>query len=558
MADKADSEEDLQSFIHERRHQIFPALTQAQMDVIGRYGERRRFPPGQVLFTQGDRHISAYAIVSGSIQIERNTALKSRVIGTFGPGMLSGDIGTLAGRAAVTTARTVSDCEMIVIDEESLRALVITEADLSELIMRAYILRRVAFIQDKEGGGVIVFGSHQTGSALALREFLGRNAQPAAYFDADEHEAAAGLMERFGITIDDLPAVVTTGGAVLKKPSNREVADAVGISPDDLNGRQFDLAVVGAGPAGLAAAVYGASEGLNVVVLDTKAAGGQAGTSSKIENYFGFPTGISGVALAGRGLSQARKFGAEVAVPIEVTSLNCEADKSFDIQLDNGDSIRARSVVVATGARYRKPSIPDLERYEGRGIYYNASFMEATFCTKEDVIIVGGGNSAGQAAVFLSSHARHVHIVVRADGLAASMSQYLIQRIQAAGNITLHSRTQIVELQGDEKLQCVMCQTNGEAPKAFEVQHVFLFLGAEPNTSWLSNCVTLDDNAFVLTGPQINSKDWPLERAPHYLETSHPGVFAVGDVRSGSVKRVAAAVGEGAAAIQALHQFLAE
>jgi thioredoxin reductase (NADPH) len=558
MADTPSSEEELQSFIHARRHQIFPTLTPAQMEVMGRYGERRRFPPDQVLFTQGDRHISAYVIVSGSLQIERSTAIKSRVIGTFGPGMLSGDIGTLAGRAAVATARTMTDCEMIVIDEESLRALVITEADLSELIMRAYILRRVAFIQDKDGGGVIVFGSHHTGSALGLREFLGRNAQPAAYFDVDEHEAAAGLMERFGITINDIPAVVTNGGVVLKKPSNREVADALGISPDNLNGRQFDLAVVGAGPAGLAAAVYGASEGLNVVVLDTKAAGGQAGTSSKIENYFGFPTGISGVALAGRGLSQARKFGAEVAVPIEVTSLNCEADKSFDIELDNGDRIRARSVVVATGARYRKPSIPELERYEGRGIYYNASFMEATFCTKEDVIIVGGGNSAGQAAVFLSGHARHVHIMVRSEGLAASMSQYLIQRIQAAGNITLHSRTQIVELQGEEKLQCVMCRTNGEEPKAFEVQHVFLFLGAEPNTSWLSNCVKLDDKAFVLTGPQVDAKNWPLERAPHYLETSHPGVFAVGDVRSGSVKRVAAAVGEGAAAIQALHQFLAE
>jgi len=365
-------------------------------------------------------------------------------------------------------------------------------------------------------------------------------------------------MERFGITTDDIPAVITPGGTVLKKPSNRAVADAMGMSPDDLAGKCFDLAVVGAGPAGLAAAVYGASEGLNVVVLDTKAAGGQAGTSSKIENYFGFPTGISGVALAGRGLSQARKFGAEVAVPIEVTALNCKAGKSFDIDLDNGDRIHARSIVIATGARYRKPSIHNLEQYEGRGVYYNASFMEATFCTKEDVIIVGGGNSAGQAAVFLSGHARHVHIMVRANGLAASMSQYLIQRIEAAGNITLHSNTQIVELRGEEKLQCVMCRTRDEAPKAFDVGHLFLFLGAEPNTAWLRDCVKLDDKAFVLTGPQIEAQNWTLERAPHYLETSHPGVFAVGDVRSGSVKRVAAAVGEGAAAIQALHQYLAE
>ncbi|HWT73095.1 MAG TPA: FAD-dependent oxidoreductase, partial [Oxalicibacterium sp.] len=332
-----------------------------------------------------------------------------------------------------------------------------------------------------------------------------------------------------------------------------------GLSPDNLGGRCFDIAVVGAGPAGLAAAVYGASEGLNVVVLDIKAAGGQAGTSSKIENYFGFPTGISGVALAGRGLSQARKFGAEVAVPFEVKTLTCGGrGQPFDIELDNGDCVHARAIVVASGARYRKPQIADLARYEGRGIYYNASYMEATFCSAADVIIVGGGNSAGQAAVFLSGHARHVHIMVRSSGLAASMSQYLIQRIEAADNITLHTHTQIVELQGEDKLRCVLCQTSDQPPRPYEVEHVFLFLGAEPNTGWLNDCVKLDDKSFVLTDAHIPAGAWPLERAPYYLETSQPGVFAVGDVRSGSVKRVAAAVGEGAAAIQAVHQFLVE
>ena len=558
MSETSDSEAALQSFFQARHHQLFPALTEAQIELMGKYGERRRFPADHVLFTQGERHISMYVIVAGTIQIERGTALRSRTLGTFGEGMFTGDIGTLAGRAAVATAITQTECEMIVVDEECLRALVVAEANLSELIMRAYILRRVAFIQDKDGSGVIVFGSRQSAHSLNLREFLSRNAQPAAYFEVEQHESAAALMERFDITLADIPAVVTAGSVVLKKPSNRELADALGMSPDNLNGKQFDLAVVGAGPAGLAAAVYGASEGLSVVVLDTKAAGGQAGTSSKIENYFGFPTGISGVALAGRGLSQARKFGAEVAVPIEVTSLDCRGGQSFDIALDNGDHIRARSVVIATGARYRKPAIHNLQHYEGRGIYYNASFMEATFCTNEDVILVGGGNSAGQAAVFLSSHARHVHIMVRSSGLAASMSQYLIQRIEAAPNITLHAYTQIVDLKGEDKLQCVMCQTKDEAPKAYNVEHVFLFLGAEPNTSWLNNCVKLDDKEFVLTGPQVQGVDWPLERPPHHLETSNPGIFAVGDVRSGSVKRVAAAVGEGSAAIQALHQFLAE
>lgn len=558
MSDTPDSEAVLQSFFQARRHQLFPALTAAQVELMSKYGERRRFPADHVLFTQGERHISMYVIVAGTIQIERGTALRSRALGTFGEGMFTGDIGTLAGRAAVATAITQTECEMIVVDEECLRALVVAEADLSELIMRAYILRRVAFIQDKDGSGVIVFGSRQSAHSLNLREFLSRNGQPAAYFEVEQHESAAALMERFDISLADIPAVVTPGSVVLKKPSNRELADALGMSADNLNGKQFDLAVVGAGPAGLAAAVYGASEGLSVVVLDTKAAGGQAGTSSKIENYFGFPTGISGVALAGRGLSQARKFGAEVAVPIEVTSLDCRAGKMFDIALDNGDHIQARSVVIATGARYRKPSIHNLERYEGRGIYYNASFMEATFCTNEDVILVGGGNSAGQAAVFLAGHARHVHIMVRSSGLAASMSQYLIQRIEAAPNIKLHTHTQIVDLKGEDKLQCVMCQTRDETPKAFNIEHVFLFLGAEPNTSWLNKCVKLDDKEFVLTGPQVQGIEWPLERPPHHLETSNPGIFAVGDVRSGSVKRVAAAVGEGSAAIQALHQFLAE
>ncbi|MEZ0316318.1 MAG: NAD(P)/FAD-dependent oxidoreductase, partial [Methylophilaceae bacterium] len=315
--------------------------------------------------------------------------------------------------------------------------------------------------------------------------------------------------------------------------------------------------VVGAGPGGLAAAVYAASEGLSVLVLDAKAPGGQAGSSSKIENYFGFPTGISGQALAGRGISQARKFGAEVAVPVEVSKLICGVDKKFNIQLDNGEEVFARAMVIATGARYRKPALPGLEKFEGRGVYYGASFMEATFCSKLEVIVNGGGNSAGQAAVFLAGHAKHVHIVVRGPGLAASMSHYLIQRIEAAHNITLHTHTEIEGLQGDTNLEIVQLRRAGESVRELPIGHVFLFLGAEPNTGWLSDCVKLDANGFVLTGPDAKNQDWPLERAAYFLETSRPGIFAVGDVRSGSVKRVAAAVGEGSAAIQSLHAFLA-
>jgi thioredoxin reductase (NADPH) len=543
-----------------RRHQIFPCMTEAQFDVLARYGERRSFAAGTVLFEQGQRHIPMFVIISGGVEVSRGSALGSHVIGTHGPGSFTGEAGTLAGRAAVATGRTVTDCVALVIEEEALRTLVITEAELSETIMRAYILRRVAFIAD-QAGGVILIGSQDSEHTLRLREFMTRNGQPAAYFDIAQHTETAALMQRFGIAAADIPAVVTPQGQVLARPSLRELADATGNSPDSLDGRQFDVAVVGAGPGGLAAAVYAASEGLRVVVLDAKAPGGQAGTSSKIENYFGFPTGISGQALAGRGLSQARKFGAEVAVPFTVTDIDCGAGADgYDIGLDSGERLRARAIVIATGARYRKPELAELERFEGRGVYYNASFMEATFCANEDVVVVGGGNSAGQAAVFLSSHARHVHIVVRGAGLAASMSHYLIQRIEAAPNITLHTGTRVVALEGDSHLEQLRIEKNGEAARALAVRGLFLFLGAEPNTAWLGDCVALDAGRFVLTGPALalglTAGAWPLAREPHFLETSRPRIFAVGDVRAGSVKRVAAAVGEGASAVQSLHQVL--
>ncbi len=537
-----------------RHHQIFPKLDDKQFAVLERYGERRRLKAGDVLFAEGDRHIPMFAIVSGTIELSRGAGDKYRALGAHGPGSFTGEVGTLAGRGAVTTARTTSDCEVVVIDEESLRALVVAEAELSEMIMRAFILRRVAFIQDQHGG-VMVIGSSASWSTLVLRHFLSRNAQPSAYFDIVEHEEARDLLERHGATEDDIPVVITLQGEVLKRPTNRAGADAIGLSPDRLNGERFDVVVVGAGPAGLAAAVYAASEGLRVAVLDTKAPGGQAGTSSKIENYFGFPTGISGQALAGRGLSQCRKFGAEVGVPIEVLGIDCKDAPPFHLRLNYEEHVYARAVVIATGARYRKPLLARLEEFQGRGIYYSATYMEAAYCANEELIIVGGGNSAGQAAVFLSGFARHVHIVIRSDGLAASMSNYLIRRIEAAANITVHLRTQIVELKGEAQLESIRWDSQGTIEEK-PIRHVFLFLGAQPNTGWLGDCVALDKNGFVLTGPDA-AHQWPSERPPHFLETSRPGIFAVGDVRSGSVKRVAAAVGEGAAAIQSLHQYLA-
>jgi thioredoxin reductase (NADPH) len=537
-----------------RYHQVYPTLDERQLAILEGYGKRRKLKPNDILYSEGDRHTGMFAILSGTIEASRASVQGPRLLGTHGPGSFTGEVATLAGRAAVATTRAISDCEVIVIDEESLRALVIAEAELSETIMRAYILRRVAFIQGQHVG-VVVIGSTSSGPTLRLRHFLSRNGQPSAYFDIVDHAEAKELLTHYDATEADIPVVITLQGSVLRQPSHRAVADAIGLSPDRLNGEHFDLVVVGAGPAGLAAAVYAASEGLKVAVLDAKAPGGQAGTSSKIENYFGFPTGISGQALAGRGLSQCRKFGAEVGVPIEALTIDCTDPQSFYIGLNQDECVYARAVVIATGARYRKPDLPRLEHFEGRGIYYSATFMEGAFCNNEELIVVGGGNSAGQAAVFLARFASHVHVVIRGDGLSASMSTYLIRRINATANITLHTRTQIVELCGESRLDGIRWNRQ-EQIEHKPIRHVFLFLGAQPNTRWLGDCVALDKDGFVLTGADT-CEQWTADRPPHDLETSRPGVFSAGDARSGSVKRVAAAVGEGAAAIQAVHQYLA-
>ncbi|MDB5833057.1 MAG: FAD-binding protein [Caballeronia sp.] len=537
-----------------RYHQVYPTLDERQLAILEGYGKRRKLKPNDILYSEGDRHTGMFAILSGTIEASRASVQGPRLLGTHGPGSFTGEVATLAGRAAVATTRAISDCEVIVIDEESLRALVIAEAELSETIMRAYILRRVAFIQGQHVG-VVVIGSTSSGPTLRLRHFLSRNGQPSAYFDIVDHAEAKELLTHYDATEADIPVVITLQGSVLRQPSHRAVADAIGLSPDRLNGEHFDLVVVGAGPAGLAAAVYAASEGLKVAVLDAKAPGGQAGTSSKIENYFGFPTGISGQALAGRGLSQCRKFGAEVGVPIEALTIDCTDPQSFYIGLNQDECVYARAVVIATGARYRKPDLPRLEHFEGRGIYYSATFMEGAFCNNEELIVVGGGNSAGQAAVFLARFASHVHVVIRGDGLSASMSTYLIRRINATANITLHTRTQIVELCGESRLDGIRWDRQ-EQIEHKPIRHVFLFLGAQPNTRWLGDCVALDKDGFVLTGADT-CEQWTADRPPHDLETSRPGVFSAGDARSGSVKRVAAAVGEGAAAIQAVHQYLA-
>jgi thioredoxin reductase (NADPH) len=544
-----------------RREQVLPRLDERQIANLMQFGERRHYRAGEILFSQGDRHVGMFVVLSGRIDIVRDTIAGEELLVTYETGGFSGEIGLLSGRGSIASCRAREDCEVLVIDEASLRRIVVTHAELSELIMRAYILRRVAMLEASTAPITLV-GSRFASETHRLRQFLLRNGQPHAYLDLVEDADTKAVLERFGITEDELPVAITGQGQVLRGPSIGTLADAIGLSPERLDGRVVDVAVIGAGPAGLAAAVYAASEGLSVVVLDAKGPGGQAGTSSKIENYFGFPTGISGQALAGRGFVQAEKFGAEVAIPRRVTGFEC-ASVRLTVKVDETERLGARCVVVATGAHYRKPGLPGLERFEGRGIYYAAAFMEAQLCADREVIVVGGGNSAGQATVFLSRYARHVHVLVRSSGLAASMSDYLVQRIASAPNVTLHTETELVSLHGGDGLESVRWRHRGSgAIEEHPIQHVFLFCGAVPNTEWLEDCLILDGTGFIKTGADLTADDlregeWPLERPPMRLETSHPGVFAVGDVRSGSVKRVAAAVGEGSTAVQLIHQFLA-
>lgn len=561
MSETTNSPANPGSVLDSRWQQLFPKLGPNQLHALEAYGERRRYAAGDILFQQGDRHIPMFVLLSGVIAVSRETIGGPVALVEHEAGDFTGEIGVLAGRASAVTGRARTECEVLVINDASLRVLIVSHAELSELIMRAFILRRVALIQEKYGG-IVIIGCQHSGDTHRLKEFLRRNGQPFSFLDVDQDAETAVLLERFDVSAEQLPVVVCGQRDLLRNPSNRDLADAIGSGPERLEGKGYDTVVVGAGPAGLAAAVYAASEGLHVAVLDAMAPGGQAGTSSKIENYFGFPTGISGEALVLRGFTQAQKFGAEVAVPVEARNLNCAGENTITIELDNGERLHARSIIIATGARYRKPPLPNLDAYEGNGIYYGASFTEAMLCKNQDVIVVGGGNSAGQAAVFLAGHASHVHMLVRGKSLAGSMSHYLIQRIDAAENITLHTETEIVELIGDGALEHIKWKHRDDLPEEHGIRYVFMFLGAEPNTAWLGGCVLLDRQGFVITGAPllqagVDCFRWPLERPPSPYETSHPGIFAVGDVRSGSVKRVAAAVGEGSAAVQSLHAFLA-
>ena len=546
--------------LENRREQMFPRFTAAQIERLRPLGQCRHATAGTILFEQGDATPNFYVVISGALEIVQPADGEEIPITVHHPGEFTGEVNMLSGRRTLVRGRMREQGDLLVISPEALRKVVQTDSEISEILMRAFILRRVALIADKRGEAVVI-GSSLSAATLRIREFLTRNGQPHTYVDVEKDPGVQALLDRFQITIHDVPVLICRYDRVLKNPTNEEVADCLGLNAGIEQTHIHDLIVVGAGPAGLAAAVYGASEGLDVFVLETNAPGGQAGSSSKIENYLGFPTGISGQALAGRAFTQAQKFGAEIAIARSAATLRCE-QRPYEIELSNGSTVKGRTVMIATGAQYRKIELPELPRFEGVGVYYAAGPLEAQFCTGDEVIVVGGGNSAGQAAVFLSSTARHVHVMVRGKGLTDTMSRYLIQRIETSKNITLRPYTQITALEGEGRLEGVrFVDARNNETMTLPVRHVFLMTGALPNTAWLEGCVALDDKGFVKTGPDLRPDEltaWPLKRPPYLLETNRPGVFAVGDVRSNSVKRVASAVGEGSISIQLVHRVLAE
>jgi thioredoxin reductase (NADPH) len=545
-----------------RYEQTFPTLTPQEIARVRRFGEPRSYRHGERLFETGKPGPGMFIVMSGHVAItQRDGFGHVTPIIDQGPGQFLAEIGQLSGRVALVDGHAEGDVETLLISPERLRALLVAEADLGERIMRALILRRVSLIRDGAGGPVLI-GPSDSAGVIRLQGFLTRNGYPHHLLDPVADPDAAELIARYSPSQADWPLVVALDGAVLRNPSESELARAMRMIRALPRDKVYDVAIVGSGPAGLSTAVYAASEGLAVAVCDTRAFGGQAGASARIENYLGFPTGISGHALTARAFNQAQKFGAEMMIPVEVKSLDCShEDGAFGLKLDNGDVLRARSVVVASGARYRRPGIENLADFEGRGVWYWASPIEARLCTDQDVVLVGGGNSAGQAAVFLSGHARRVHMVIRGGGLGASMSRYLIERIEAAPNIELIFNAEVVGLEGmkDGSLERVRWRSRLSPEEiTLNIRNLFLFVGADPATGWLEGCGVLVDRAgFVVTGARDKTNTSGGQPASA-LETSVPGVFAVGDVRSGSVKRVGGAIGEGAQVVAALHGFLGD
>jgi thioredoxin reductase (NADPH) len=546
----------------DRRALMFPTLTAAQVARIAAHGRLRAVTPGEVLVERGEQTTRFFVVTAGEVEIVQGDGSGEAILNVHRAGQFTGELHMLSGRRSFVRARVGQAGEVIEVDRDSLRALVQTDGELSEILMRAFILRRLSLIEHGQGD-VFLLGSAHSAGTLRIKEFLARNGHPYAYVDLERDAGVQGLLDRFHVRVDEVPVLICRGQLVLRNPSNEEIAGCLGFN-DTIDPLQVrDVIVVGAGPAGLAAAVYAASEGLSVLVVELTAPGGQAGSSSRIENYLGFPTGISGQELATRAYTQAQKFGADVLIARNAVRLSCDR-RPYTIELDDGVRVSARTVIIATGATYRRLPLENLSRFEGAGVYYSATFMEAQLCGGDEVIVVGGGNSAGQAAVFLAETARRVHVLVRSDQLADTMSRYLVRRIEEHPAIELHARTELVALVGDDRLERVRWRQNDtEATEEHAIGHVFLMTGAIPSTGWLNGCVAVDDRGFIKTGADLHPDDlevarWPLARRPHLLETSLPGVFAVGDVRSGNIKRVASAVGEGSISISLVHHVLHE
>lgn len=544
------------------RARIFPTLTREQIARICSHGRVRRVERGEVLVEAGDHGVPFFVITAGQVEIVRPSGPNETLVVVHHPGQFTGEVSMVSGRRSLVRMRVTESGEVVELDRETLLKLVQTDAELGEILMRAFILRRIELIAHGIGD-VVVVGSNHSAGTLRIREFLTRNGHPHAYIDLERDPSVQEMLDRFQVAIADVPVVICRGELVLKNPTNEQVADCLGFNEGVDEKQLRDVVIVGAGPSGLAAAVYAASEGLSVLVLESNSPGGQAGLSSKIENYLGFPNGISGQELAGRALTQAQKFGAQLIVARGAKRLHCEG-KPYAIELENGTILHTRTIVIATGAAYRRLTVENLSQFEGAGVYYSATFVEAQLCDDTEVIVVGGGNSAGQAAVFLAQTAKRVHMLVRASGLAATMSRYLIRRIEEHPAIVLHAQTEIVALEGGTELERVRWRdTRSGAISTENICHVFVMTGADPNTSWLDGCLALDEKGFIKTGPDLTRRDllakhWPLRRAPHLLESSLPGVFAVGDVRRGNIKRVASAVGEGSIAVAFVHQVLRE
>jgi len=534
-----------------RIHQMFPVLSPTELKSARRFasGPENRFEPGETIYAIGEQSVPAWLVLSGTIEVVRRDGLSSEVaVTTHGAGQFSGEVNQLSGRASIASGRAGPDgCTALPFDAAHLRALMVGSADVGEIVMRALILRRVSLIEHG-GAGTILIGNPGSADSARLLTFLTRSGIPHLFLDVEKDEEGRALVERTGVRPDELPLVVCPAGPVLRRPSEAELAACLGIIPLIDADRVYDVAVVGAGPAGLATAVYAASEGLSVIVLDGHAMGGQAGASSRIENYLGFPTGISGQALAGRAFNQAVKFGAEIAVPVAVEHMSCDTGQLV-LHMTGDRRATARSVVIASGARYRRPALPGLAAFEGTGVSYWVSPIEARQCLGEEVALVGGGNSAGQAIVFLAPQVVRLHVIVRRP-LADTMSRYLIDRIAALPNVEIHVGEEICGVEGDHNggLSAVtICKRSDGSTRRQPLRHLFLFIGADPNAEWTRGCVDTDKTGFVVTGTGMLP-----------LETSRAGVFAIGDVRSGSTKRVAAAVGEGAAVVAQIHTYFAE